>query len=164
MSNNQPPGSNVPLYNVGQNPVDLRVQFHMWGIEQNVRSLVSYFTGVERIDRVLVGESYNGGGGQGGASSLVSYLQPPAPPSQSVRGPGANDRPPAQNEQGAMQGMLAHTYRVVLQKGYTFAGLLLGRSARERAGQYRKLTAHSRTFERGAGGPDPTILGHARAF
>ena len=53
-------------------------------------------------------------------------------------------------------------YRVVLQKGYTFAGLLLGRSARERAGQYRKLTAHSRTFERGAGGPDPTILGHAR--
>lgn len=110
MSNNQPSGSNVPLYNVGQNPVDLRVQFDMWGIEQHVRSLVSYLTGVERIDRVLVAESYNGGGGQGGASSLASYLQPPAPPSQSVRGPGANAPPPAQNEQGAMQGMLAHTY------------------------------------------------------
>ena len=55
-------------------------------------------------------------------------------------------------------------YRVVLQKVYTFAGLQLGRSARERASQYRKLSAHSRTFERGAGWPAPTILGHARAF
>ena len=54
-------------------------------------------------------------------------------------------------------------YRVVLQKGFTFAGLQRGRSARERVGQHLKRTAHSRTFERGAGEPDPTILGHARA-
>ena len=113
MSNNQPPGSNLPLFkldNVGHSPVDLRVQYYIWANDENLRNLVRYLTGAERIDRLLLGETNNGGGVQAGPSSLTGHLQPPPPSLQPVRAPGANAPPPAPNEQGAMQGMLAHTY------------------------------------------------------
>ena len=111
MSNNQPPGSNAPLFRldqVGQNPLDLRAHFHMWNIEDNLRSLVRYLTGNDNVERLLLGNNgggVGGGGRQAGPSSLNGHLLTPAESLQPMRGPGPNAQPPLPNDQGAMQGM-----------------------------------------------------------
>ena len=119
MSNHQPQPPPPPPPNGGPNspylkldapisPVDLYVQFFIWNNDENLRNLVRYLTGAERVDRLLPPALANngggGGGGGGGGQASSGHLQSPPPNMQPVRAPGPNAQPA--NEQ---MGMLAHT-------------------------------------------------------